>query len=89
MFSLERARLLEEGFGYHRAQLIEGYAKLIDAAEGKREDREVGQGSLFAMSEEEETKIELAEAEPWSKALRLANEKLCTQTDNWGEDFLY
>lgn len=64
-----------EGFGYHRAQLMEGYAKLIDAAEGKREDREVGQGSLFAMAEEEEAVVALPDAEPWSKALRLANEK--------------
>jgi len=65
-----------DGFGYHRAQLFEGYIKIIEAAENKRADREIGQGSLFSLSEEEQSnEIDLPDAEPWSKSLRLANEK--------------
>ncbi len=64
-----------DNFGYHRAQLYEGYAKLIESSESTREEKEVGQGNLFSMGDEPEAKMDLAEAEPWSKALRLANEK--------------
>jgi DNA polymerase III subunit alpha len=41
-----------DGFGYHRAQLLAGYAKFIDRAEKSRKDQDSGQVSLFALSEE-------------------------------------
>ena len=42
-----------EGFGYNRNELFSGYAKFIDRASKVREEREIGQGSLFALAEEE------------------------------------
>lgn len=66
-----------EGFGYHRAQLLNGYEQLLGQAEGKRRDQEVGQESLFAIMEEAEgsKSVELPEAKPWSRTAQLAFEK--------------
>lgn len=64
-----------DGFGYHRAQLINGYSKLLESVESKRRDMEIGQVSLFDSFEEEETKIHLDPCPEWSKSQRLAAEK--------------
>ncbi len=67
-----------DGFGYNRAQLFEGYERFVDAAETKRQDREVGQVSLFSMSSEQEQeheKVVLAEREQWGRMTRLSYEK--------------
>ena len=67
-----------DGFGYHRSQLLEGYERFVDAAETKRQDREVGQVSLFSVSSEEEQaqeKVVLADRKPWPRMTRLNYEK--------------
>jgi DNA polymerase-3 subunit alpha len=67
-----------EGMGAHQAQLMQGYDKFLDRAEKARKDREVGQGSLFALMDEEETKTEavrLDDCPPWARALKLQYEK--------------
>jgi DNA polymerase-3 subunit alpha len=67
-----------EGMGAHQAQLMAGYEKFLDRADKARKDREVGQGSLFALMDEEETKTEavrLDEIPPWTRALKLQYEK--------------
>lgn len=67
-----------DDFGCHRAQLFNGYEKFLDAAEGVKRDREVGQGNLFAMMEPEEQSKETVRIEdcpPWNRAARLAYEK--------------
>ncbi len=67
-----------DGFGYHRSQLFEGFEKFVDAAETKRQDREVGQVSLFSMSSEQEQeheKVLLPEREAWNRMVRLNYEK--------------
>jgi DNA polymerase-3 subunit alpha len=67
-----------EGMGADQAQLMNGYPKYLDRAESARRDREVGQGSLFAMFEATEpatVKITLDALEPWSRALKLQYEK--------------
>lgn len=67
-----------DGYGAHRAQLINGYEKYLERAETIRKDREVGQVSLFAMADPEETqkqKVFLPESQPWGRGARLAYEK--------------
>ena len=67
-----------DGFGYHRSQLYEGFEKFVDAAETRRQDREVGQVSLFSMSTEQEEaheKVTLPSREPWNRMTRLSYEK--------------
>lgn len=66
-----------DGFGYDRAELMEGYGKYIERAERVRAENEVGQVSLFGQSEEglENEKVVLDKKEPWSRTLRLAGEK--------------
>ncbi len=67
-----------DGFGYHRARLMGGYEKFLDAAEGVKRDREVGQGNLFAMMEAEDSSqqaVRLEDGPPWSRTARLAYEK--------------
>ncbi len=67
-----------DGFGYHRSQLFAGYEKFVDAAETKRQDREVGQVSLFSVSSEEEQaqeRVVLPDGEPWGRMVRLSYEK--------------
>lgn len=68
-----------EGFNAHQAQLMAGYEKFLDRAESSRHDREVGQGNLFALFEndgvpEVET-VQLDQCEQWSRALKLQYEK--------------
>lgn len=67
-----------DGFGYHRAQLMNGYEKFLEAADLARRDREVGQGNLFALMDETDAAqeaVRLEECQPWSRAARLAYEK--------------
>lgn len=69
-----------EGFGYHQAQLMDGYERFFKRAEGARRDREVGQGSLFSMLETNEAgenseKVVLENRRQWPRALKLQNEK--------------
>lgn len=69
-----------EGFGYHQAQLMDGYERFFKRAEGARRDREVGQGSLFSMLETNEAgenseKVVLEKRRQWPRALKLQNEK--------------
>ncbi len=68
-----------EGFGYHQAQLMEGYELFFKRAENARRDREIGQGSLFAMLDDAGgdgvEKIVLDARKPWPRALKLQYEK--------------
>jgi DNA polymerase III subunit alpha len=65
-----------DGFGFHRSQLFAGYEKFMDFAEGKRQDREIGQVSLFSMAEESEQEtVKLPDMPAWGRMLRLSYEK--------------
>lgn len=67
-----------DNFGYHRSQLYDGFEKFVDSAETKRQDREVGQVSLFSMASEEQEaqeKVVLPDQEPWGRMTRLNYEK--------------
>lgn len=71
-----------DGFGGHQAQLMNGYEKYLDRAEQARKDREVGQGSLFALlggdgpgEEVHRDEVRLESCEPWPRALKLQYEK--------------
>jgi DNA polymerase-3 subunit alpha len=68
-----------EGFGYHQAQLMEGYELFFKRAENARRDREIGQSSLFAMLGGVVTdgveKIVLDSKRTWPRALKLQYEK--------------
>jgi DNA polymerase-3 subunit alpha len=67
-----------DNFGYNRAELLGGFAKFIERAEGRREDREVGQTSLFDLGGEDtkaEAQVQLESKEPWTRAATLAYEK--------------
>ncbi|WP_413578695.1 DNA polymerase III subunit alpha [Bdellovibrio sp. HCB290] len=64
-----------EGFGAHRAQLIAGYQKFLDRAQGLQKDRELGQSSLFDLGPSAETVVKLEEVKPWSRTATLAYEK--------------
>lgn len=66
-----------DGFGYNRAELFEGFAQFIERSGKLREEREIGQTSLFSLDEVEKSqeKVVLPHREPWSKTLSLAHEK--------------
>ncbi|MES3038136.1 MAG: DNA polymerase III subunit alpha [Bdellovibrionota bacterium] len=65
-----------EGYGFHRAQLMEGYGKLLDAAATKQRQIELGQGSLFDMMDGGDLpNVELAEVRTWNRSLSLNYEK--------------
>ncbi len=77
--SLVKAGALD-GFGPHRAQLFNGYEKYLNRASIAKQDREVGQVSLFDMlenssPENSEARIVLDEVTPWNRSARLAYEK--------------
>ncbi|MCC6277414.1 MAG: DNA polymerase III subunit alpha [Oligoflexia bacterium] len=61
----------------HRAQIIAGLEKIIDFAESKRRDRELGQTSLFDLDSKSDgaPSLDLPQVEPWSRTLRLSNER--------------
>lgn len=64
-----------EGFGAHRAQLMAGYQRLLDRAEIKRKDRELGQTSLFDLEPSDESDVKLENCKPWTRAASLSYEK--------------
>lgn len=67
-----------EGMGAHQAQLMNGYEKFLDRAEKERKDREVGQGSLFALMDDEvkqKESVQLDASDPWPRAAKLQYEK--------------
>ncbi|HEY8272119.1 MAG TPA: DNA polymerase III subunit alpha [Pseudobdellovibrionaceae bacterium] len=64
-----------EGLGAHRAQLIAGYQKYLDRAEGKRKDRELGQTSLFDLGPSDEIDVKLENTKPWTRSALLSYEK--------------
>ncbi len=77
--SLIKAGALD-GFGPHRSQLYNGYEKYLNRASIAKQDREVGQVSLFDMLEDSsadnsEARIVLDEVTPWNRSARLAYEK--------------
>ncbi len=75
--SLIKAGALDD-FGFHRCQLYEGFEKFVEGSESQRQDREVGQRSLFSMAGDEEQKmarVSLHECEPWSRMIKLRYEK--------------
>jgi len=60
----------------NRAQLFNGFENFLDVAESTRRDKELGQVSLFAVSEEEsQKKVELPFIEDWHRSQKLAFEK--------------
>ncbi|MFM6929184.1 MAG: DNA polymerase III subunit alpha [Bdellovibrio sp.] len=64
-----------DGFGAHRAQVMGGYQKFLDRAQGLQKDRELGQSSLFDLGPSTETVVKLEETKPWSRTASLAYEK--------------
>ncbi|MNK08030.1 DNA polymerase III subunit alpha [compost metagenome] len=64
-----------EGFGAHRAQLMAGYQKFLDRAQGLMKDREMGQASLFDLGPSAETIVTLEDTKPWTRTAALAYEK--------------
>ncbi len=65
-----------DGFDYNRASLLNGYTKFLERAELNRHDAEVGQVSLFSISEEAaEQKVVLDSLPPWTRQTRLQYEK--------------
>ncbi|MFS4459994.1 DNA polymerase III subunit alpha [Bdellovibrio sp. HCB2-146] len=64
-----------DGFGAHRAQLINGYQKFLDRAQGLQKDREMGQSSLFDLGPSSESIVVLEECKPWSRTASLSYEK--------------
>jgi len=64
-----------DGFGYHRAQMLEGYSKFLERAMENREEKEVGQTSLFDLGEATEKKVVLNAVKAWPRSLILAAEK--------------
>lgn len=64
-----------DGFGAHRAQLVNGYQKFLDRAHGLQKDREVGQSSLFDLGPSSESVVILEECKPWNRTASLTYEK--------------
>jgi DNA polymerase III subunit alpha len=67
-----------DGMGAHQAQLMASYEKYLERADKARKDREIGQGSLFALMDEADTELEavrLEACEPWPRAAKLQYEK--------------
>lgn len=65
-----------EDFGVHRAQLMAGYQKYLDRAQGLQKERELGQSSLFDLApSSNENSVILDKVAPWSRTAALAYEK--------------
>lgn len=62
-------------FGYHRAQLMNGFSKLAEWATQKHKSQSVGQGSLFDMIEENIDIVTIPDCEAWSRSETLKQEK--------------
>ncbi len=67
-----------DNFGYNRNELISGFPKFIERADGIRREKEVGQTSLFDLGGEslaEDNRVKMERMEQWTRALTLAYEK--------------
>ncbi|MFP5520231.1 MAG: DNA polymerase III subunit alpha [Bdellovibrionia bacterium] len=64
-----------DGFGYHRAQLLNGYQKYLERAQGLMKDRELGQSSLFDLGPSSESTVVIESTKPWSRTQTLSHEK--------------
>jgi DNA polymerase-3 subunit alpha len=64
-----------DGYGFHRAQLMAGYARAVEWAERAREEKEVGQSSLFALHEDVQEKLEFPTVALWRRLELLEHEK--------------
>jgi len=62
-------------FGYHRAQLMSGFSKLVEWASQKFKNKDIGQHSLFELIEDDIDKVHLPEVNPWSRSELLNHEK--------------
>ncbi len=74
--SLIKAGALD-GFGHNRNELLSGYSKYIERAQKSREEKEMGQVSLFSLVEEEVVgeAIQLDPLPTFPKMVRLGLEK--------------
>lgn len=63
-----------DNLGAHRAQLLLGYNRYVDRSSVARNDRDLGQESLFARVEMKDD-VFLDDVPGWSRAQRLAHEK--------------
>ncbi len=66
-----------DGFGYNRNEILTGFGKFVERSEGARQDREVGQTSLFDLDQEaqENNLVKLDRMDDWTRPLSLAYEK--------------
>ena len=67
-----------DNFGYNRNELITGFPKFIERADGARHEKEIGQTSLFDLGGAalaEDNRVKMDRLEPWTRALTLSNEK--------------
>jgi DNA polymerase-3 subunit alpha len=67
-----------DGFGYNRNEILSGFSKFVERSEGARQDREVGQTSLFDLGDQEAQEnnlVKLDRMEDWTRPLSLAYEK--------------
>ncbi len=62
-------------FDWNRAELFAGYEMLLERASKDREDKAIGQASLFDLSEDTKQEIVKPSVPPWSKREVLAREK--------------
>lgn len=62
-------------FGYHRAQLLNGYPQFLDRAVESQKDRASGQVSLFELSSKEESEVILPKTADWTRVQSLSFEK--------------
>lgn len=74
--SLIKAGALDN-FGYNRNELMMGFARFIEAADRQRQDRELGQASLFAALDGggESEAVQIERLSDWNRGQRLAMEK--------------
>ncbi len=64
-----------DGFGYHRAQLMQSYQKFLDHAQGVMKDRELGQTSLFDLGPSEQQRVQVENCKQWNRTAQLSYEK--------------
>ncbi len=73
--SLIKAGALDD-FGYHRAQLFNGFSVLADRALKKFKEKQSGQGSLFDLIQDELTSdVDIQDSPEWSRIELLKKEK--------------
>ncbi len=74
--SLIKAGALD-GFSYHRHQLLKHFDIFVKRAEKQKEEKEIGQTSLFSLHEsfKEEQTVKIKDCEKWTTQIQLAYEK--------------